>query len=79
MNHKLLFRSDLDQFNDEILMLVSFRDEKNIEEFKQFSYFMSIKNKRAMNEIMNSLVADEQIQKVSFETISFATSSTFVI
>ncbi len=79
MNHKLLFRFDLDQFNDEILMFVSFRDEKNIEKFKQFSYFMSIKNKRAMNEIMNSFVADEQIQKNSFETINLAISSTFVI
>jgi hypothetical protein len=79
MNHKLLFRSDLDQFNDEIFMLVSFRDEKNIEEFKQSSYFMSIKNKRTMNEIMNLLVSDDQIQKISFETINLAISSTFVI
>jgi hypothetical protein len=79
MNHKFLFRSDLDQFNDEILMFVSFRDEKNIEKFKQFSYFMSIKNKKTMNEIMNSFVADDQIQKISFETISLAISSTFVI
>jgi hypothetical protein len=79
MSHKFLFRSDLDQFNDEILMFVSFRDEKNIEELKQFSYFMSIKNKKTMNEIMNSFVADDQIQKVSFETINLATSSTFVI
>jgi hypothetical protein len=79
MNHKLLFKSDLDQFNDEIFMFVSFRDEKNIEEFKQSSYFMSIKNKKTMNEIMNFLVADDQIQKISFETINLATSSTFVI
>ncbi len=40
---------------------------------------MSIKNKRAMNEIMNSFVADEQIQKISFETINLAASSKFVI
>ncbi len=79
MNHKFFFKFDLDQFNDEIFMLVSFRDEKNIEELKQSSYFMSIKNKRAMNEIINSFVADEQIQKVSFETINLATSSTFVV
>jgi hypothetical protein len=79
INHKFLFRSDLDQFNDEMFMFVSFRDEKNIEELKQFSYFMSIKNKKAMNEIMNSFVADDQIQKISFETINFAISSTFVI
>ncbi len=79
MNHKFLFKFDLDQFNDEIFMLVSFRDEKNIEKFKQSSYFMSIKNKRAMNEIMNSFVADEQIQKISFKTINLAISSTFVI
>jgi hypothetical protein len=79
MSHKLLFKSDFNQFNDEIFMLVSFRNEKNIEEFKQFSYFMSIKNKRAMNEIMNFLIADDQIQKISFKTINLATSSTFVI
>jgi hypothetical protein len=79
MSHKFFFRSDLDQFNDQIFMLVSFRDEKNIEKFKQFSYFMSIKNKRTMNEIMNSFVANDQIQKISFETINLATSSTFVI
>ncbi len=60
-------------------MLVSFRDEKNIEELKQFSYFMSIKNKKIMNEILDFFVTDDQVQKVSLEIISFATSSTFVV
>jgi hypothetical protein len=36
MSHKSLFRSDLNQFNDEIFMFVSFRDEKNIEELNNF-------------------------------------------
>jgi hypothetical protein len=79
MNHKLLFRFDLDQFNDEILMLISFRNEKDIEEFKQFSYFMSIKNKKIMNEILDFFVTNDQIQKISFEIINFAISSTFVV
>jgi hypothetical protein len=79
MSHKFFFRFDLDQFNDEIFMLISFRDEKNIEKLKQSLYFMSIKNKRIINEIMNFFIADDQIQKISFETINFATSSTFVI
>jgi hypothetical protein len=34
MKHKSFFRFDLDQFNDEIFMLVSFRDEKDIERLK---------------------------------------------
>jgi hypothetical protein len=79
MKHKFLFRSDLDQFNDEILMLVSFRDEKNIEKLKQFSYFMSFKDKKTMNEILNFFVTNDQVQKISFEIINLATSSAFVV
>jgi hypothetical protein len=60
-------------------MFVSFRDEKNIEKLKQSSYFMSFKDKKTMNEILNSFVTNDQIQKISFEIINFATSSTFVI
>jgi hypothetical protein len=78
MNHKFFFKSDFNQLNDEILMLVLFRDEKNIEKFKQFSYFMSIKNKKIINEILDFFVTNNQIQKYSFEIINLAISSTFV-
>jgi hypothetical protein len=79
MKHEFLFRFNLDQFNDEILMLVSFRDEKNIEKLKQFLYFMSFKNKKTINEILNFFVTNDQIQKISLEIINLAASSTFVI
>jgi DNA/RNA endonuclease YhcR with UshA esterase domain len=79
MKHKLLFKFDLDQFNDEILMFVSFRNEKDIEKLKQSSYFMSFKDKKTMNEILNSFVTNDQVQKISLEIINLAISSTFVI
>jgi predicted transposase YbfD/YdcC len=79
MKHKLFFRFDFDHFNDEIFMLVSFRDEKDIERLKQFSYFMSFKDKKTMNEILNFFVTNDQVQKISFKIINFAISSTFVI
>jgi hypothetical protein len=60
-------------------MLVSFRDEKDIEKLKQSSYFMSFKDKKTMNEILNSFVTNDQVQKISLEIINLATSSAFVI
>jgi hypothetical protein len=79
LKHKSFFRSDLDQFNDEILMFVSFRNEKNIKRLKQSSYFMSFKDKKTMNEILNFFMTNNQIQKISFEIINSATSFAFVI
>jgi hypothetical protein len=60
-------------------MSISFKNEKDIENLKQSSYFMSIKNRKVMNEIMNSLIVEEQIQKISLETISSTFLSTFVV
>jgi hypothetical protein len=58
MKHKCFFKFNLNQFNDEIFMLISFRDEKDIEELKQFLYFILIKNKKTMNEISNFFVTN---------------------
>jgi hypothetical protein len=40
---------------------------------------MSFKDKKTMNEILNFLVTDDQVQKISLEIINFATSSAFVV
>jgi hypothetical protein len=58
MKHKFLFKFNLNQFNDEILVFVSFRNEKTIEELKQFSYFMSFKNKKTMNVLEYWVIVD---------------------
>ncbi len=79
MNHKNLFRSELEKFDDEILMLVSFKNEKNIDDLKQSSYFMFTRDRKVMNEILDSFVVDDQVKKVSLRTIFSAFSSAFVV
>ena len=46
---------------------------------KQTSYSMSIKNKKAMNEILNSLMKNDKIQKISLKTISSIALFVFVV
>lgn len=60
-------------------MSISFQNEKNVEELKQAFYFMTVKNKKVMNEILNSLMKEEQVQKVSLDTITSASSLAFII
>ncbi len=61
MNYNNNNNNNNNKFDDEILMSISFKNEKDIENLKQSSYFMSIWDKKIMNEIMNSLVVKEQI------------------
>ena len=60
-------------------MFISFRDEKDVLSLKQTSYNMSARNRTTADEILDSLIKDDQIQKISLETISATFSSTFVI
>jgi hypothetical protein len=58
--HSVLFRKKLDKFND-VEMSISFRDEKDIENLKQSSYSMFVRNKKTMNEILDLLISSDQI------------------
>ena len=69
----------MNKFNDDIEMFIFFRNEIDILNFKQNSYFFIVRNKKTMNEIFDSLVKQKRIQKVLFETLSFAFLSTFVV
>ena len=60
-------------------MLISFWDEKDVLNFKQTSYNMSAWNRTTANEILDLLIKDDQVQKISLKTISATFSSTFVI
>ena len=77
--HKILFKSELERFTNDIKIFIFFKNEKNILKLKQISYSMSIKNKKAMNEILNPLVKNDKIQKISLKTISSAASPAFVV
>ena len=60
-------------------MFTSFKNETNVEKLKQISYSMSTKNRKTMNEILNSLVKKNRIQKISLKTVSSVFFSAFVI
>ena len=77
--HNKLFNNDLNKFNDDIEMLIFFRNEIDILDFKQNSYFFIARNKKVMNEILDSLMKQKRIQKILLETSSFAFSSIFVV
>ena len=79
INHFKLFRSDLEKFNDDIKMFISFKNETNVEKLKQISYSMSTKNRKTMNEILNLLIKKNRMQKISLKTVSSIFFSTFVI
>ena len=77
--HKNLFRSNLNRFNDEIKIFISFKNEKKIDDLKQTSFSMSVKNKKTMNEIFDFFVKDKRVQKMFLKTIFSAFFFVFVI
>jgi hypothetical protein len=77
--HDRLFRKELEKFNDDIEMSILFRNEEDVEDLKQTSYSMSVKNKKAIDDILNSLIKGEQVQKISLDTISSTSSSAFIV
>ena len=60
-------------------MFIFFRDEINVIEFKQNSYSLTTKNKKAINEILNLLLKQNCIQKISLKISLITVLSTFVI
>ena len=77
--HKKLFRNELKKFNDDIEMSISFIDETNVIDLKQTFYSLIAKNRRAMNEILDSFLNQSRLQKISLNKIFVATLSIFVI
>ena len=60
-------------------MSMSFIDETNVIDFKQAFYSLIAKDRKAMNEILDSLLNQNRLQKVSLDKIFVAASSIFVI
>ena len=77
--HKTLFRDELNKFNDDIEMLIFFQDESNVSKFKQNFYFLTTRNRKTMNEILNFLVTQDRIQKISLKMFFATIFSVFVI
>ena len=62
--HKNLFRNELNKFNDEIEMLISFLNKKNIIELKQASFSFIARNRKTVDEILDSLLHQSRLQKM---------------
>lgn len=60
-------------------MLIPFIDEINVIDFKQASFFFIAKNRKAMNEIFDSLLHQGRLQKISLKKVFSTTSLAFVI
>ena len=60
-------------------MSISFKNETNVEKFKQVSYFIFVKNRKVMNEILNSLTKKNKMQKMSLKIVFSVFSSVFIV
>ena len=77
--HNKLFNDDLSKFNNDIEMFIFFRNKIDILDFKQNSYSFIARDKKIMNEILDSLVKQKRIQKILLKTSSSAFLSAFVV
>ena len=77
--HAALFRFGLGKFRNDVKMPIPFKDEFDIMSLKQALYSMSARDKRAMDEMLNPLLEEGRVQKVSLKTVSSTSSSAFVI
>ena len=76
--HKNLFQNELSKFNDEIEMLILFLNEKNVIELKQTSFSFIARNRKIIDEILDFLLYQDRLQKMSLKQIFLTTSSTFM-
>ena len=77
--HNNFFRNKLNKFNDDIEMLISFKNEIDVLNLKQNFYSFIVKNRKIMNEILNFLLKQNRIQKIFLNVFFVAVFSTFVV
>ena len=77
--HAALFRPKFEKFRNDIKMFIFFKNESDITDLKQTFYFMSTRNKRVMNEMLNPFFEKRRVQKILLKIVSSTSSSIFVI
>lgn len=60
-------------------MSISFVDENNVTSLKQAPYSLTTRDRKAIDDILNPLMRQGRLQKVSLRTISFASFPAFVV
>jgi hypothetical protein len=79
VEHTDLFREGLGCFNNEITMPIPFKDGTSVSDLKQTPYSLSLKDRRAMDEILDPLKAAGVIEDVPLGEPSPVASPAFVI
>ncbi len=77
--HHNLFRAELGKFNDDVKMSMSFVDENNVTGLKQAPYSLIARDRKAIDNILDSLMRQGRLQKVPLGTILLAASLAFVV
>ena len=77
--HKHLFQPDLGMFNDNVEMLIPFRDEKDLTGLKQAPFSLSRRDQEAINRVLDPLVQQGRVEKVPLGQPSAAASPAFVV
>ena len=78
-NHFSFFRTKLKKFKNSVKMSIFFKNEFNIKKLKQVFYFLSVCDRRAMNEMLNPLVKKNRVQKMFLNIVSSISFFVFVI
>ena len=73
-----LFKSEFD-FIKHVIMFILFRDENDIASLKQSSYNLSVKDRKVMNDIFNSLIQQNRVEKIFLNKFFSTASLIFVI
>jgi hypothetical protein len=74
-----MFCPELGRFNDDIKMPIPFNDNADLKDLLQRPYNMSTRDKRAMNNILQSLTEIGAIEPVPLDEICAVASSAFVM
>ena len=77
--HVALFKFEFEKFKNDIKMFIFFKNKFDIMSLKQALYFMSTRNKRIMNEMLNSFFEKKRIQKIFLKIVSSTSFFVFVI
>jgi hypothetical protein len=77
--HASLFRQELSRFNDSIFIPIPFKKDVDISDLKQTLYNMSLKDKKAIDEILDPLTQIGVVEKVPLGRPSLASALAFLV
>ena len=77
--HNNFFRNELNKFNDDIEISIFFKNEIDVLNLKQNFYSFIVRNRKITNEVLNFLLKQNRIQKISLNVFFVVVFSTFVV